>query len=111
GSTSLGRQTNAPYQLNWTNAAAGIHWVTAVATDNLGASTTSASSEVFVYTGLGLLSGAETAPTNAIDLAAEGSADWAHWGLFSDTSFDHKAGVTQQINDYSLIGGGQAYRF
>jgi hypothetical protein len=111
GNNSLGLRTNALYQVNWTNAAAGIHSLTAVATDNLGASTISQPVTVFVYTGLGMLTGAESAPTNSIDLAAEGIVDWAHWGLFTETSFDHKAGVAQQISDYSQIGGGQAYNF
>jgi hypothetical protein len=111
GNNSLGMQASMPYQFNWTNAAVGMHSVTAVATDNLGASTTSQPITVFVYTGLGMLTGAESAPTNAIDLAAEGIVDWAHWGLFTEISFDHKAGVAQQISDYSQIGGRQTYNF
>jgi hypothetical protein len=110
-SNSLELRTKMPYQFNWTNAAVGIHSVTAVATDNLGAISVSQPITLFVYTGLGLLTGSETTPTNVIDLTAEGIADWAHWGLFTQTSFDHKAGVTPQIYDYSRIGGGQAYNF
>ena len=41
GSTSLGIVTNTPYTLNWTNVAAGAYALTAVATDNFGAATTS----------------------------------------------------------------------
>ncbi|MFD1871833.1 T9SS type A sorting domain-containing protein [Hymenobacter bucti] len=48
GSTSLGAATTAPYQLNWTPAAIGLYSLTARATDNRGASTTSAAVAVLV---------------------------------------------------------------
>jgi hypothetical protein len=48
GSTSLGTATSAPYQLNWTPTAIGSYSLTARATDNLGASTTSAAVAVLV---------------------------------------------------------------
>ncbi|MGI4886580.1 MAG: Ig-like domain-containing protein [Janthinobacterium lividum] len=41
GTTKLGEDTATPYQLNWTPSAAGTYSLTAVATDNAGASTTS----------------------------------------------------------------------
>src|SRR5439155_1432739 len=44
------------------------------------------------------------AGTNAVDLTAEGVMDWAHWGLYYETSFTHKTGVASQISDYSIIG-------
>src|SRR5258705_7732739 len=37
-------------------------------------------------------------------LSDEGTNDWAHWGLNSSTNFDHKAGVTQQIPNFTGIG-------
>jgi hypothetical protein len=42
GSTLLGTDTSSPYSFSWTNVAAGSYTVTAKATDNQGASTTSA---------------------------------------------------------------------
>jgi Autotransporter beta-domain/Bacterial Ig domain len=42
GTTSLGTDTTAPYAVPWPNVAAGTYSITAVATDNLGAQTTSA---------------------------------------------------------------------
>ena len=42
GSTLLGSATTAPYTFTWNGVAAGTYTLTAVATDNLGASTTSA---------------------------------------------------------------------
>jgi hypothetical protein len=40
-STSLGIRTNSPYTLTWTNVPSGAHALTAVATDNFGATATS----------------------------------------------------------------------
>jgi hypothetical protein len=48
GSTPLGTATAAPYGYTWTNVAAGTYTLTAVATDNLGATTTSAAVTVTV---------------------------------------------------------------
>ena len=42
GTLKLGSVTNAPFSLNVSNAPVGVHLLTAVATDNLGLSTTSA---------------------------------------------------------------------
>jgi uncharacterized membrane protein len=46
--TSLGTDTSSPYSFDWTNVAAGSYSLTAVATDNLGATTTSAPIAVVV---------------------------------------------------------------
>ena len=49
----------------------------------------------------------EPAPSGgAVDLTAEGTLDWAHWGRGSAAAFNHKAGVTQQISNYSVVGDG-----
>ncbi|HNT38993.1 MAG TPA: Ig-like domain-containing protein, partial [Rubrivivax sp.] len=48
GATKIGEDTTAPYTLNWSNVAAGSYSLTAVATDNAGASTTSAAVAVTV---------------------------------------------------------------
>jgi len=39
-----------------------------------------------------------------INLTAEGFADWVHWGLYTDTSVDRKAGVIPQIGNFTLLG-------
>ena len=41
GTTLIGSATTAPYSVSWTNVAAGGYSITAVATDSLGATTTS----------------------------------------------------------------------
>jgi len=48
GTTLLGQSTIAPYQYSWSDVAAGSYALTAKATDNSGASTTSASVNVVV---------------------------------------------------------------
>ncbi len=59
----------------------------------------------------GTLAGSLTAPSGVQQLTALGTADWAHWGLSSATSYNHKAGVTPQISNYSIVGGGSAARY
>src|SRR5689334_18020720 len=45
-------------------------------------------------------------PATAVDLTGQGSLDWAHWGLTSTNSFDHRnlpAGQSQ-ISGFTLVG-------
>ena len=51
----------------------------------------------------GSLTGTAAAFTSNVNLSAEGSADWAHWGLTSATDFNHKAGANQ-ISNFTQIG-------
>jgi len=37
-------------------------------------------------------------------LTPEGTTDWAHWGLVTGSSFDHKNGVTQKISGLTVLG-------
>jgi chitinase len=48
GSTSLGAVTASPYSVTWSNVAAGSYSITAVATDNAGATTTSSAMAITV---------------------------------------------------------------
>ena len=50
GGTKLGEDTSSPYAYSWTNAAAGTYTITAKATDNAGATTTSSSAAITVNT-------------------------------------------------------------
>ena len=43
-----------------------------------------------------------------IDLTKQGALDWAHWGLPAPPASNHKNGVSQQINDFTVTGGGFA---
>jgi hypothetical protein len=49
-------------------------------------------------------------PAN-VNLTTEGTADWAHWGLASSVSFNHKNNVGQQISNFTLLGNDSAKQF
>ena len=77
------------------------------ASDGLGAS----SDETVLVTvlppgGSGSLAGTSALAPNNVDLTAEGSADWAHWGRVSAASIDRKAGGGARISDQTPTGGG-----
>jgi hypothetical protein len=55
--------------------------------------------------GSGSLSGTVSTPTSTQNLSTLGSADWAHWGLSGVSSYDHKAGITPLISNYTMVGG------
>ncbi|MFN0277202.1 MAG: peptidoglycan DD-metalloendopeptidase family protein [Pyrinomonadaceae bacterium] len=61
--------------------------------------------------GQGSLSGSRAAIPANVNLSAEGTADWAHWGLTTENSFNHKNGVTQQISNRSVLGSGSVERY
>ena len=90
---------------------AGDYVLTARATDNGGASAVSGPVEIFVNDTGGSLGGATALPSAGVDLTVDGSSDWAHWGLSSPTSFDHKAEVSQQISAFTEIGTGNVQQY
>lgn len=53
----------------------------------------------------GAISGSLWRPAGPVNLTDDGTLDWAHWGLSSAMSFDHKTGVGQQISNLSVVGG------
>ncbi|HEX4644807.1 MAG TPA: Ig-like domain-containing protein, partial [Verrucomicrobiae bacterium] len=111
--TKLGESTDAAGQfpLTWSNAAPGNYVVTARVTDNGGAFSISSPISVFVNANGGMLTGRVDFPPAAVDLTAEGTADWAHWGLISPDSFDHKIGVPRQISNFTMIGTNALHNF
>jgi hypothetical protein len=56
--------------------------------------------------GAGSLSGTVSPITSPVNLTAEGTADWAHWGLNAPTDFNHKATGGSQISNVTLVGTG-----
>ncbi len=85
GSTSLGSVSGAPYTLSWSGAAAGDYSLTAVATDNAGARTTSAA----VAISIAAPSTDTTAPSVPTGLAAATRASNAItliWNAASDNA-------------------------
>jgi hypothetical protein len=110
GATKLGEATASPYSFAWNNAPPGYHALTARATDNLGASRSGPVVDVFVHTTGGSLAGSVAAPPGSVDLTAEGTADWTHWGLSDSNSFDRKR-VSAKISDFTLVGTHPAVRY
>lgn len=92
--------TPGPYNFQWRMVRGGSGW--------FGAPSTNVSVSVLPGGSLTALFGAQTATVN---LSAEGTQDWAHWGLSSESSFDHKAGVSSQISNYTVLGAGAISRF
>ncbi|WP_198938009.1 Ig-like domain-containing protein, partial [Pelomonas sp. KK5] len=86
GATKLATVTSAPYSFSWTNVAAGSYTLTAVATDNLGASTTSASVTVTVTD--------VTVPTGGVNVALA-----ANGGVASASSTVNSSYAVSAIND------------
>jgi hypothetical protein len=114
GATKLGESTGSPYRFAWNSVPPGNYSLTAKATDNGGATRTSAPLGIFVNGTGGVLSGHVGLPPIVmghypVDLTADGTADWAHWGLVAPNSFNHKAGVAQQIN-FTIIGTNNTQR-
>ena len=94
---------------SWTPGSAdvGSYAVTFAATENNGAGLTTEQTITLTVSaggGSGGLSGAVGVAPASINLTTEGTADWAHWGLTTASSFDHKAGVTSQISNITPVG-------
>src|SRR5258705_11328905 len=52
----------------------------------------------------GILNGSSSATPATVNLTTEGTTDWTHWGLNLPNDFVHKAGVTQQISNCTIVG-------
>src|SRR6266487_4040624 len=48
---------------------------------------------------------------NVVNLTSEGEIDWVHWGLYTETSLDRKAGVLPQISDFTLLDAPSGFAF
>jgi hypothetical protein len=53
---------------------------------------------------VGLLAGTGNSSTTAVNLTAEGTSDWIHWGDGTPGTLNRKSGVTAQISNYTEIG-------
>lgn len=59
----------------------------------------SVSQEVLPY-----VKGSTRVPPIVVNLSNEGTRDWAHWGLAKADDYNHKAGVTSQLQDFKPLG-------
>jgi hypothetical protein len=57
------------------------------------------------------VSGVLSTPSGAQNLTSLGTIDSTHWGSTTATSSKHKAGITAQISNYSVIGSTAAIRY
>jgi hypothetical protein len=56
----------------------------------------------------GSLIGSGNSSTGAVNLTSQGSVDWEHWG---EATINRKAGVTQQLSTYKVVGAGAVYTY
>lgn len=110
-STKLGEASVSPYHYAWNNVPKGRHFLSAVATDNGGETSTSPPVEIFVYGTGGSLTGSVALPPTTLNLTTEGTADWVHWGLSSPSSSDRKSSITQKIGNLISLGTNPVQRF
>jgi hypothetical protein len=111
GTNKLAQTSVSPYSYTWMNVPRGAYALRAAATDNSGVTSFSQPINVFIYGSGGSQNNAVEASATAIDLTAEGSADWTHWGLFTNTSFDYKAFVQRKISNFSALGTNAIQRY
>jgi lysophospholipase L1-like esterase len=57
------------------------------------------------------VSGSQVSPPESVNLSAEGSADWVHWGRSTASSIDRKASGGSQISNITVIGSQPKRRF
>ena len=89
GATKLGEDTTAPYTFTWNGVTAGTYTLTARATDNLGATTTSTASAITVSAG-------NTPPTANITSPADGTIfAWKPTITITATANDPDGNVTK----------------
>ncbi|MEO8372398.1 MAG: hypothetical protein ABI806_24645, partial [Candidatus Solibacter sp.] len=50
-------------------------------------------------------------PPATVQLATEGTLDWAHWGLATASDFNHKAGVASKISTFTSVLATPAARY
>ena len=100
GTTLLGTDTAAPYTYSWTNVAAGTYSVTARATDNQGATTTSAAVSVTV-------DAVNTAPTVSLTAPVAGASFTAPAAVAIAANAADADGTVTQVqffNGTTLLG-------
>lgn len=114
GATKLGEDTSSPYTFDWTEMSAGIYALSARAIDDQGLVSSSSPVEVFVNGTGGSLAGSITLPPGlprSVNLTVEGTRDWVHWGLTTNSLLNRKAAVSPQISDLARIGANAVERF
>jgi hypothetical protein len=110
-SNLLDQAANPNHTFTWNDAPLGQHRLTVVATDDRGGSRSSVPVEIFVHGTNGSQTGAIAQPPSAVDLTGEGTSDWVHWGLETNTSVHRKTSVPAQISDFTRLGSATVMRY
>lgn len=107
----LGQVAAPPFNFTWPNVSRGHYTLKAVASDDTGTLSCGQPTEIFVYGTGGGQTNSVAASVATVNLTSEGTTDWTHWGLTSNTSFDYKNLVQRKISNYSLIGSSIPVRY
>ena len=117
GTTLLGTDATAPYSYSWTNVAAGTYSITARATDNAGATTTSAavsvtvtgttSTDPIVGPGCGSNNGTLSFSLNSANRANVTSYNWWYTGSAASTTIVSGAPYSVTIQTGANFSTGQ----
>ena len=105
GTALIGVDTTAPYEVTWTNAAVGNYSVTAVATDNNGATSTSAAATVHVLPGAASTPFGGAAVTIPGVVQAENFNDGGEGTSYHDTTAGNTGGAYRQT-DVDIVNSG-----
>jgi hypothetical protein len=108
--TKIGESTNSPFSLSLSNVPPGHYQFTATPVDQTNATSRSQPVDIFVHSGAGMLNGSVAIPPGGVDLTAEGTLDWVHWGLTNATNVNRKFGVPARIN-MTTIGTNALQRY
>jgi hypothetical protein len=111
GTNILGQRTAPPFNFTSSNLPRGIYNVSATATDDSGVTSQSMPIQFIVYGSGGSQSSDVQSSAYLTDLSAEGTADWFHWGLDSETGFDTKDLPARQISNFTVLGDNSVQRF
>lgn len=101
----VGEDAVHPYRVDWNGVRPGFYSITAVAYDDGGEVSESRPVEIFVNGTGGTLTAAAELPPASVNLTTEGTADWTHWGLVTNSSFDRKLTSSPQLGNFVKIGG------
>ncbi|MDR6673916.1 glycosyl hydrolase family 18 protein [Xanthomonas sp. 1678] len=111
GGTSLGSDTSSPYSVTWNNASAGSHQLTAVATDNQGATATSAARGITVTGTPPTDTTAPSVPTGLASATQTSSSVTLSWNAASDNAGGSGIAGYRVYRNGTLVGSptGTAY--
>ncbi|WP_317852725.1 glycosyl hydrolase family 18 protein [Xanthomonas sp. CFBP 8443] len=111
GGTSLGSDASSPYSVTWNNASAGSHQLTAVATDNQGATATSAARGITVTGTPPTDTTAPSVPTGLASATQTSSSVTLSWNAASDNAGGSGIAGYRVYRNGTLVGSptGTAY--